>query len=140
MAWNDTKVANDDILSLDWNEMVTDQNNKEVSLTFSTGLTRTTNTITTNDSEINHNNLSNYDIAEHRTINDAGTGVNDLWSASKINTELGDKAETANAKGFVNHGETAGTARPTGYASIEWTGSVEPTNMENGDTWIDTSE
>ena len=77
MAWNDTKVANDDILSLDWNEMVTDQNNK---------------------------------------------------------------ADSANAKGFVNHGATAGTARPTGYASIEWTGSVEPTNMENGDTWIDTSE
>lgn len=25
MAWNDTKVANDDFLSSDWNAMVTDQ-------------------------------------------------------------------------------------------------------------------
>ena len=25
MAWNDTKVANDDFLSADWNSMVTDQ-------------------------------------------------------------------------------------------------------------------
>lgn len=42
----------------------------------------------------------------------------------------------ANTKGFVNHGSTASTARPSGYASIEWYGSVEPTNMANGDTWI----
>lgn len=46
---------------------------------------------------------------------------------------------TASGKGYVNHGATAGTARPTGYASVEWFGSVEPTNSVNGDTWIDTS-
>lgn len=51
-------------------------------------------------------------------------------------TNIALKANAANAKGFVNHGSTAGTARPTGYASIEWYGSVEPTNMANGDTWI----
>lgn len=39
------------------------------------------------------------------------------------------------AKGFVNHGSTAGTARPVGYASVEWFGTVEPTNAVNGDTW-----
>ena len=42
-------------------------------------------------------------------------------------------------KGFVNHGSTAGTARPTGYASIEWQGTVAPTNAITGDTWIDTT-
>lgn len=42
-------------------------------------------------------------------------------------------------KGYVNHGSTAGTARPVGYVSVEWTGSVEPTNAVNGDTWVDTS-
>lgn len=41
------------------------------------------------------------------------------------------------AKGFVNHGAVAGTARPAGYASVEWFGTVEPTNAINGDTWID---
>lgn len=28
MAWDDTKVANDDFLSIDWNDMVTDQKNR----------------------------------------------------------------------------------------------------------------
>lgn len=42
-------------------------------------------------------------------------------------------------KGVVEHGATAGTARPSGFASIEWIGSVEPTNAVDGDTWIDTA-
>lgn len=46
---------------------------------------------------------------------------------------------SANVKGFVNHGATAGTARPAGFTSVEWYGSVEPTNAVNGDTWTDTS-
>lgn len=45
----------------------------------------------------------------------------------------------ANGKGFVNHGSTAGTARPTGFASIEWYGSVQPSNAIAGDTWVDTT-
>lgn len=44
-----------------------------------------------------------------------------------------------NGKGYVNHGATAGTARPTGFASIEWHGSVTPSNAIDGDTWVDTS-
>lgn len=44
-----------------------------------------------------------------------------------------------NVKGHVEHGATAGTTRPTGFTSVEWVGSVEPTNAVNGDTWIDTS-
>lgn len=44
-----------------------------------------------------------------------------------------------NLKGFVNHGAVAGTARPSGFASIEWYGSVAPSNAINGDTWVDTS-
>jgi len=42
----------------------------------------------------------------------------------------------ASGKGYVNHGATAGTTRPSGYASIEWRGSVQPTNMTTADTWI----
>ena len=38
------------------------------------------------ETNINHNNLLNYDIAEHRTINDAGVADTDLWSADKIET------------------------------------------------------
>lgn len=43
--------------------------------------------------------------------------------------------DLTNAKGFVSHGAVASTARPTGYASIEWYGTVEPTNWIAGDTW-----
>lgn len=41
-----------------------------------------------------HNSLINYLIAEHRTIDDDSTKATDLWSAQKINTELGSIAET----------------------------------------------
>lgn len=44
-----------------------------------------------------------------------------------------------NDKGFIVHGSTAGTARPAGYASVEWQGTVAPTNAITGDTWIDTT-
>ena len=30
--------------------------------------------------------------------------------------------------GYVNHGATAGMARPTGWAAVLWLGSVEPSN------------
>lgn len=43
------------------------------------------------------------------------------------------------AKGVIVHGAVAGTARPAGYTSVEWIGTVEPTNAVDNDTWIDTS-
>ena len=42
--------------------------------------------------------------------------------------------------GVVNHGATAGTARPTGYAGIIWYGSVAPTNATGVDIVIRTDE
>lgn len=60
-------------------------------------------------------------------------------TAERIMELLGLKANLATAKGFVNHGSTAGTVRPSGYTSVEWLGSVEPTNAIDGDTWVDTS-
>jgi hypothetical protein len=45
----------------------------------------------------------------------------------------------AGAMGYVNHGSTAGTARPSGFAAITWYGSVQPTNATAGDIWVDTA-
>lgn len=45
----------------------------------------------------------------------------------------------ANGLGVVNHGSTASTARPSGFAAILWVGSVEPSNAVNGDVWINTA-
>lgn len=61
--------------------------------------------------------------------------------ASIISAMTGKSSEitrAASGKGYVNHGAVSGTARPTGYASIEWVGSIEPTNAIDGDTWVTT--
>jgi hypothetical protein len=47
-----------------------------------------------------------------------------------------DATISPNTKGFVKHGSVAGTARPSGYGSVEWQGTVEPLNAINNDTWI----
>ncbi len=72
----------------------------------------------------------------------AANNLDDVDDAAEALSNLGGVAATAistNGKGYVNHGSTASTARPTGFASIEWHGSVEPTNAIDGDTWVDTS-
>lgn len=48
-------------------------------------------------------------------------------------------ALNGNAIGYVNHGATAGTSRPSDFAVVLWYGSVEPTNATNNDIWIDTA-
>lgn len=39
----------------------------------------------------------------------------------------------------VEHGAITSIARPTGATYVEWVGTVQPTNMATGDTWINTS-
>jgi hypothetical protein len=69
----------------------------------------------------------------------ADTSALSLTSHSHSGAYVAPATLTASGKGFVNHGATAGTARPTEYASIEWYGTVEPTNWVDGDTWNDPS-
>lgn len=38
--------------------------------------------------DIDHNQLQNYDINQHRSVNDTASTTTNLWSASKIQTEL----------------------------------------------------
>jgi len=40
---------------------------------------------------------------------------------------------------FVEHGATAGTARPSGWGRVVWIGTVEPDNWISTDEWIDTT-
>ncbi len=86
---NLTGIENDKILkynSVSGNWEVSDDEGTEY--TAGTGLTLTGTEFSTNDSQIDHNSLSNYEQAEHRTINDSGTGLEDLWSANKIDSEI----------------------------------------------------
>ena len=56
--------------------------------TFADGLVAESN-VTQHVGAIDHNALLNYAVGQHRTINDAGSGATDLWSASKIGTTVG---------------------------------------------------
>jgi hypothetical protein len=64
------------------------------------------------------------------------------WSAFALSSLVGASparaAEVTATKGYVNHGNAADTPRPSGYASVEWIGSVEPQNAVDGDTWVNT--
>jgi hypothetical protein len=51
-----------------------------------------------------------------------------------------DGAYTRPGWGMVNHGSTAGTARPTEFQHYIWYGSVQPTNMTGQDIVIRTDE
>lgn len=79
------------------------------------------------------------DLAEVATTGD----YNDLSNLPTLGTAAAaaatDFAAAADALGYVNHGASASTARPTGYAAIVWVGTVEPTNAMNGDIWEDLS-
>jgi len=87
--------------------------------------------------EIQSSDGSNDTIAAADETN-AGVMTTTMYDEHVVNNAKVTYSKT-NVKGHVAHGATAGTSRPTGFTSVEWVGSVEPTNAENGDTWIDTS-
>lgn len=58
----------------------------------------------------------------------------------KARFDLNDFIRGVNGVGFVVHGGTAGTPRPTaGYGLYIWIGTVQPTNWAGNDIYIDTS-
>lgn len=62
------------------------------------------------------------------------------WGAVPgISAKLDSSVITTNGKGFINHGSDANVARPSGFVSIEWVGTVQPNNWIAGDTWVDES-
>ncbi len=44
--------------------------------------------VTQHEGDIDHDALTNFEIGEHRIINDAGTSTTEMWSASKIDSEI----------------------------------------------------
>lgn len=47
--------------------------------------------------KIAHSDINDDEASKHRTINDSGSEVTDLWSANKIGTELGGKSNTGHS-------------------------------------------
>lgn len=69
----------------------------------------------------------------------SGGGGTELATHEADTTAVHGISDTSKIKGVVVHGATAGTARPTGFPSIEWIGSVAPTNAIDNDTWVNTA-
>lgn len=115
-----------------WDEIVA---NTAKATNVSTNLSAGTRTSTTYD--VNSSDGTNATLVEADTTN-AGILGSDKWDEIVANTLKVSYSKT-NVKATINHGSTAGTARPTGFASVEWIGTVEPTNSTNDDTWIDTT-
>ena len=103
-----TTLAAGDIPNLDAAKITTG--------TFADGRISETS-VTQHEAAIDHNALTNYDVGEHRTINDTGTAVTDLWSADKISTELSGKADTS-------HTHTLSDITDSGTAAAEDTGTA----------------
>ncbi len=101
----------------------------------STDLSAGTLTATTID--VNSSDGTNATLVEADTTN-AGILGSDKWDEIVANTSKVSFSKTA-IKGVINHGGTAGTARPSNFDSVEWLGTVEPSNAANDDTWIDTT-
>jgi hypothetical protein len=89
------------------------------------------------EAAVDHNVLTNYEITQHRIINDAGTSATELWSASKIDTELTGKSATGHTHtaSEVTDFSAAADARITlqkaainGLATLDGSGKV-PTSQ-----------
>jgi hypothetical protein len=68
--------------------------------------------------------------------------LSDVLDAGTARTNLGidDYALKSESWAMVNHGATAATARPTGWAGVIWYGSVQPDNITVPDIVIRTDE
>ncbi len=92
------------------------------------------------DGEVIDNDTDN-DQADALNKIEATLGVSPHAGFSNVATRLGarDIQMVQSVKGYVNHGTNANAARPGGFISVEWFGSISPNNAINGDTWINTA-
>jgi len=103
------------------------------------------------DTDFDHDQLTNYDVAQHRIINDAGTLTTELFSASEIITRLATKEASANknvangycpldASSLVPSANLPGLAL-TGVSTVaNEAAQLALANQEEGDVAIRTDE
>lgn len=70
----------------------------------------------------------------------SGSGANlTALGADKLTTGTVNQNQLKPNIQRVDHGSAAAFTRPTGSTFVEWVGSVQPTGMIAGDTWMNTS-
>ena len=92
------------------------------SLTFADARVAESN-VTQHEAAINHDALDNHVAGQHRIINDVGTSATELWSASKVNTEVAAKPDD-----FTDLDDT-----PANYTS----GSLKYVRVNSGETALE---
>jgi hypothetical protein len=76
--------------------------------------------VTQHEAAIDHNQLANYAIGEHRQINDGGASATELWSSSKINADIAALQAGASPKESVRLAtKTDGNHALSGLANID---------------------
>lgn len=88
------KISNDDILAAFLEDKMVSASAAILLSTLNPGGDEDLQ-IDLDETQIDHNNLLNYDIDEHRTLDDASTTTTSLWSSDKIQTELDLKINAA---------------------------------------------
>ena len=64
--------------------------------------------VTQHEGAVDHNALANYEVGQHRVIDDGATSLTGLWSSTKIDTELGGKSGTGHTHDHADAtGQTA---------------------------------
>ncbi len=117
------------------NHVLNNAKDTDVNHNVTTNLSEGTSTNTTVD--VNSSDGTNATLVSASTTR-AGVLTKAKWDEIVANSTKTSYTKT-NVKGHIEHGGTAGTGRPSGFTSVEWVGTVEPTNASNGDTWIDTT-
>lgn len=84
-----------DIEDLDWSNISGDQSVIDISgfnndSGYITDYTVTEGDVTQYEDSIDHDALSNYNVEEHRVIDDSSVSSTSLWSSDKIDSELGE--------------------------------------------------
>jgi hypothetical protein len=76
-----------------------------------------------------------YEAGRSSTIRETRFADLESDAAANVNASV----ISAAGLGYVEHGVTAGVARPTEFAATMFVGSVAPTNGEDSDLWVDTT-
>lgn len=100
-----------------------------------------TGIVTLNAGSVGADPAGSAGTAEANAATYTDSSISSLETAMEtyVDEGLANKANQSSVVGVVNHGANATVARPTGYGSVIWIGTVAPSNRAVGDIWNNVS-